>query len=111
VTEGRRSPGTREPRDTWLWVRVKARAAHDRFLGWNPQGFLEMQLKAVPERSQANRAAVRVIARSFGVAPEQVVLEKGHTSRLKRFRLRGISENDVRARFGEPLGKRPPGAG
>lgn len=100
MSEGRTSGSGLEEDSARLWVRVKPRASRDRIVGWGPDGFLEVQLKAVPERGEANRAAGRLIARTLGVAPERVVLEKGHTSRIKRFLLRGVGTDRVRARLG-----------
>jgi len=91
-----------------LWVRVRPRSSGDRILGWSADGFLDVQLKAAPERGEANRAAGREIARALGVAAERVVLEKGHAGRLKAFRLVGLAESDVRTRLGEAAVAGPP---
>jgi len=87
-----------------VWVRVKPRSAKTRVLGWTADGFLEVQLRAIPERGEANRACRMEIARALGVAPDRVLLEKGHTSKLKRFSIRGVTEAQVRQGIARELG-------
>jgi len=82
-----------------LWVRVKPRSASTRIMGWTTDGFLEVQLQAIPDRGEANRACRKEIARALGVARDRVVLETGQTSRRKRFSIRGMTEAEVRERI------------
>jgi len=100
--EGKRRKPPPAETESRLWVRVKPRSSRNRILGWTPDGFLEVQVKAVPERGQANRACAKEIARALGVAPDRVVLEKGQTSRLKAFRVLGLCDEDMRARLTGP---------
>ena len=86
-------------KDVSLWAHVKPRAAGNRILGWNPQGFLEVQIKALPQGGEANRACIHEIACALGVPRNHVILEKGLTSRHKKFRIQGVSNEDVEVRL------------
>ena len=87
-----------------LWAHVKPRSSRNRIRGWNPEGFLEIQTKALPEGGAANRACVQEIARALGIPRNQVFLEKGLTARHKKFRVQGISEAEVRLRLEKSAG-------
>ncbi len=92
--------------DACIWVRVKPRASRSRVLGWTQEGYLEIQLKAVPERGKANHACRSELARVLCVSRERVVLEKGHTSRHKKIRILGVSDRDVRALLSAASGRK-----
>ena len=90
----KRSPGGE---DACIRVHVKPRSSRNRILGWTPEGALEVQIRAVPEKGRANQACLKEIARVLGVSRDRVLLEKGHTSRHKKIRVRGVSDRDARA--------------
>jgi uncharacterized protein len=50
---------------------------------------LKVRVRAAPSDGEANAALVRVLARALGVAPRDVELTAGATSRLKRLRISG----------------------
>jgi hypothetical protein len=50
-------------------------------------GRLKLALAAPPEGGRANEAAAALLAELFGVRPSAVVLVRGHSSRVKLFRL------------------------
>jgi len=105
VTAGSKTKPSREHPSTRLWVRVKPRSTRNRIRGWTSDGFLEVQLKAIPERGEANRACRKEIARALGLTQDRVVLEKGQTSRLKKFCIQGVTDDQVRARLARVTGK------
>lgn len=86
-----------------LWVRVKPRSSTDRVLGWGREGFLEMQVKAIPERGEANRSCCRVLARLLGVPASRVSVEKGQGSVRKKFRVEGLAQRDGEKRLARTL--------
>ncbi len=94
MKRSKRSPGRQ---DACLWVRVKPRSSRNRILGWTTDGYLEIQLAAVPEKGKANQACLKEVARVLGVSRDRVLLEKGLTSRHKKIRIQGVSEQDARA--------------
>jgi uncharacterized protein len=101
VKSPKKASGSSNRGDAFLWVRVKPRAFRNRITGWSADGFLEVQLTAIPEKGEANRACIVEIARALGIAREQVVLETGQTARRKKFRVHGVSDDDLRSRLGK----------
>ena len=89
-----------------LWVRVKPRSRADRVLGWGREGFLEVQVKAVPERGEANRSCCRVLARLLDVPVSRVLIEKGQGAVRKRFRVEGLAQRDGEKLLARMLGPR-----
>jgi hypothetical protein len=71
---------------------VKPRSRTDAVLGWGRQGFLEIQVRAVPERGEANRSCCRQLARLLDVPASRVSIEKGQGSVLKKFRVKGLAQ-------------------
>lgn len=50
---------------------------------------LKARVAATPSEGEANGALVRLLARTLGVAPREVALVAGATSRIKRLLVRG----------------------
>ncbi len=78
--------------DFTFWVHAKPRARNNAITGWDKDGFLEIHLKAIPERGEANRNCCRELSRVLNIPPSRISLEKGHTSPHKRFRVKGLSK-------------------
>ena len=89
-----------------LWVRVKPRSRVEGVLGWGREGFLELQVKAVPERGEANRSCCRVLARLLDVPASRVSIEKGQGSARKKFRVEGLAQRDGEKLLARTLGPR-----
>ncbi len=89
-----------------LWVRVKPRSRTDGVLGWGREGFLELQVKAVPERGEANRSCCRLLARLLDVPASRVSIEKGQGSVRKKFRVEGLAQRDGEKLLARTLGPR-----
>jgi len=89
-----------------LWVRVKPRARADGVLGWGREGFLELQVKAVPERGEANRSCCRVLARLLDVPASRVSIEKGQGTVRKKFRVEGLAQREGEKLLARKLGPR-----
>ena len=50
---------------------------------------LKARVRAAPSEGEANKALCRLIAKSLGVAPRDVVLAAGAASRIKRLTISG----------------------
>lgn len=92
-----------------LWVHVKPRSRKDGVLGWGRGGGLEIQVKAIPERGEANRACRRLLARLLGVPVSRVLLEKGQGAVHKKFRIEGMGQKDGERILGRALGPKSVG--
>lgn len=59
-------------------------------IGEGPEGaVLKARVRATPRDGQANRALVKLIAKSLGVPKSAVQLTAGQKSRIKSFRIDG----------------------
>jgi uncharacterized protein (TIGR00251 family) len=66
---------------------------------------LKLRVQAPPEGGRANEAAARLLAQHLAVPRRAVELVAGAASRHKRFRISGLTTNEV----AERLGLRPDG--
>ena len=83
-------------------VRVQPRARRTEIVGVMPSGALKVKLQAPPVDGAANEALLRFLAREvLGVAPSDLVLVRGHTSRDKVVGVRGIDIAAVRRRIAD----------
>jgi len=89
-----------------LWVRARPRSRTDEVLGWGKDGFLEVQVRAVPERGEANRSCRSQLARLLNIPPSQISLEKGKGSVHKKYRIEGLAQEDGERILAEALGKK-----
>ena len=64
-------------------------------------GALKVAVTAPPEDGRANQALAEVLREALGLRRSQVELIAGHTSRDKRFLLRGVTAAELAARLGE----------
>lgn len=81
-----------------LKLHVTPRSSRDQVIGWRGD-VLCVKTTAPPVEGAANGAISKFLARSLGVRTSQITLVSGEKSREKTFRIRGISEPDVRARL------------
>lgn len=87
-----------------LRLHVKPGARADGIVGRDPwRGALIVQVKARAQKGAANLAVCETLASALGIAPADVVLERGATSREKTVRVAGVSADRVRR-----LGEAPP---
>ncbi|NGX41112.1 MAG: hypothetical protein KR126chlam4_00948 [Candidatus Anoxychlamydiales bacterium] len=55
---------------------------------------LKIRIKASPEKGKANKELIRFIAKSLSIAQNRISIVSGHTSRLKKLQIGGISKKD-----------------
>ena len=67
-------------------IRVQARSSR-LTVGTVENSRLKLRLTAPPVDGKANQQAIKLLAKSFGVAPSHVKLIRGRTSRDKSFRI------------------------
>jgi uncharacterized protein (TIGR00251 family) len=82
-----------------LVVRVTPRAAKDEITGWQ-DGELRMRLRAPPVDGRANDALIRLLAARLNVPRSGIELVSGSTARVKRLRIEGLSEAELKRRLG-----------
>ena len=90
--------GTPGSRDIEVEVRVQPGASRDRIGGFH-DGTLRVYVGAPPERGKANAKLLRLLAKALGIARQRVLLIRGETSRTKRLRIIGMSEDEFQERM------------
>ena len=86
----------------YLNVRVTPGARQDGVVGWQGTA-LKVKVRAAPEKGKANDAVCALIARTLGVPPTAVAVERGHTSRGKLLLVDGLTEEEMLRRLGAPM--------
>ena len=81
-----------------LRVHVTPGAREERIAGWHG-GALRVKVRARPEKSRANQAVLKLLARCLGVAPANLSIARGAASRDKLVEVDGLSEEELRARL------------
>jgi len=94
--EKRKGSGEPQPEEDpfFFWVHVKPKSATDAILGMDEKGFLQVQLKALPDRGAANRGCRLLLSRAMNLPQSSIILEKGHVSRHKKIRIQGVSRKE-----------------
>lgn len=81
-----------------LDVRIAPRASRDA-IGATIGGELIVRVTAPPVDGRANEAVVRLLAKRLKVGRRAVAIVRGHHSRRKVVEVRGLSEEEARARL------------
>jgi uncharacterized protein len=81
-----------------LSVRVQPRAAANEIVGWR-EGVLAVRLTAPPLEGAANKACILFLATTLGVRRADVELISGAKSRDKRFRISGLTPEELTLRI------------
>lgn len=80
-------------------VRVVPRASPSGVAGEH-DGALRVRVSAAPVDGAANEELIRTLARALSVPRRNVEIMSGHTSKLKRVRVRGATRLDLEAIVG-----------
>ncbi len=87
-----------QPDGVLLAVKLQPRASSNE-IGGSIGNELKVKVTAPPVDSAANEALVRFLADSLDCARNQIELVRGHTSRHKTIKIRGVSLADVLQRL------------
>ncbi len=82
-------------------VRVKPGSGKDALLFYREPNFLEVSVKAKPEKGEANKALCRFLGRFFGIGKENVKILRGKTSKNKLIKLENLDEKTFRKKVEE----------
>lgn len=80
---------------TLLDLKVSPGSAANKIMDWNAE-ILKVRIKAPPEKRKANKELIRFLAKLLDIAPANIDLVLGESSRNKRVRIHGITESAVR---------------
>ncbi|MBS0626504.1 MAG: DUF167 domain-containing protein [Verrucomicrobia bacterium] len=79
---------------TLLTVKVIPNAPKNQIDGWQ-EGVLRVRIASVPEKGKANEELREFLADTLKISKSRVKLVFGQTSRIKRFEIEGLSEEEV----------------
>ena len=80
----------------FLYLRIKAvPGALKSAMGEVSNGRLRIRIAAAPEGGKANEELRSFLAKNFGLAKKDVILESGEKSRLKTLRLPAVVQNTI----------------
>ncbi len=78
-----------------LNIKVLPNASSNSIEGWENER-LRIRIRGVPEKGKANENLIAFLAKEFGISKSQIKILSGHTSRLKRLEIEGISEEQLK---------------
>jgi len=87
-----------EVRSAIVEIAVVARASRDEIGPW-ADGVLRIHVTRPPAGGEANRAVLRLLAHSLGIAPSALELIAGRTGRRKRVLVWGIGQDELERRL------------
>ena len=90
---------------TRLRLRVSPGASRSEVVGRHGEAW-KVRVAAAPEAGKANDALVALLAATLGVGKDAIEIVAGQGSRDKTVAVRGLSAEDVEARFAAPAGAR-----
>lgn len=76
-------------------VKVLPKANCNAIIGWKGAE-LCIRVTAVPEKGQANKELINLLANALRISRSQVIIVQGETSRHKRILLSGIGEEALK---------------
>ena len=80
---------------TRLDVKVSPKASRNAVTGWMGE-VLKISVTAAPERGKANDAVEQLLAEVLGLPRSAVTVVAGHTSKLKRVQIVGLTADALR---------------
>ncbi len=80
-------------------VRVTPRSSHDAVEEVDAEGAIRLRVTAAPADGAANKAALKLLARTLGLPKGAVSLVSGAASRHKRVRIEGVTVSQVTRRW------------
>ncbi|MGD9519615.1 MAG: DUF167 domain-containing protein [Armatimonadota bacterium] len=82
-----------------LEVKVTPRAKKNEVVGWHQDHILVVKIAAPPIGGQANDELCRYLAERLGIAPSDILIVRGYTSRQKALEISGVTEQEVKHRL------------
>ena len=75
-----------------LEIKVKPGSSKDKLLQFKEPNFLEISLKAQPEKNKANESLCQFLGNLLKISKREIKILKGKTSRNKIVKIEGITE-------------------
>jgi uncharacterized protein len=79
-------------------VKVIPNASKTQVVGWE-EDRLRVRLQGAPEKGRANQKLLELLADELGIAKTRIAIQSGEKNRLKKIRIEGIGEEDLRRKW------------
>lgn len=77
-----------------LDVKIIPNGSKNEILRWE-ENRLVIKIRGIPEKGQVNENLIHFLSKFLKIAKSQITIIKGHTSRLKKLDIQGVSENEL----------------
>jgi len=74
-----------------LHVKITPNASKNEIVGWEGE-LLRLRIRGVPEKGRVNEELIAFLAKYLKIAKSHIEIVSGHTSRLKKVKIEGITE-------------------
>lgn len=74
-----------------IQIKVTPNASKNEMIAWEGE-VLRIRIRGVPEKGRVNEELIAFLAKTLDIAKSHIQILSGHTSRLKRIKIEGISE-------------------
>lgn len=74
----------------FITLKVTPNASNNQIIGWK-EDLLCLRIRGAPEKGRVNNELIAFIASLLDISKSQIEIVSGHTSRLKRLKIEGIS--------------------
>ncbi|NGX34905.1 MAG: hypothetical protein K1060chlam1_01265, partial [Candidatus Anoxychlamydiales bacterium] len=75
-------------------VKIIPKSKVNQIIGFK-EDTLKIRIKASPEKGKANKELIRFIAKRLSISQSRISILSGHTSRIKKLSIEGISKKDL----------------
>lgn len=83
-----------------MLFKIKAKpSSSDNQISLNPEGDIQIKVRAAPEKGKANRAVIELLARKLGVPRSTISVVRGESSRDKWLEITGLTPDEVKKRL------------
>lgn len=87
----------------FLEIKVKPNSSEDKIIQFKEPKFLEISLKAPPEKNKANESLCQFLSKILKIPKSQIKIVKGKTARNKIVKIEGIAEKEAIKMFKNAL--------
>ncbi len=85
-----------------FYIKAHAGARRDRLNGVH-DGMIKVEVTTAPEKGKANKAIVKLLAKTLELSPANVIVVSGDTSQKKRIGVRSITPEQLGALLDQAL--------
>jgi uncharacterized protein (TIGR00251 family) len=79
-------------------LKITPNASTNQIIGWK-ENLLCIRIRGVTEKGQVNENLIDFLSTHFSIPKSHIEILSGHTSRLKRIRLSGITNQQIETRL------------